>query len=188
MHAYVGVELEKTEKSKLMTKVMEISPLSGVLPLGRVPLNEEHQRQFELMNAASKHLPLFADSERMGHILPKNPYPTPHYYPQVYTIHTFICKNIFVLTFFNNSVFQQPLLDSDSSDFYNRISTETLFFIFYYMEGTKAQYLAAKVLKSKSWRFHTKYLMWFQRHEEPKVINELYEQVGLCILLVLINA
>ena len=57
------------------------------------------------------------------------------------------------------------------------MSTETLFFIFYYMEGTKAQYLAAKALKKQSWRFHTKYMMWFQRHEEPKIINEEYEQV-----------
>lgn len=46
------------------------------------------------------------------------------------------------------------------------------------MEGTKAQYLAAKALKKQSWRFHTKYMMWFQRHEEPKIINEEYEQVG----------
>ena len=61
--------------------------------------------------------------------------------------------------------------------FYFRLSTETLFFIFYYMEGTKAQYLAAKALKKQSWRFHTKYMMWFQRHEEPKIINDEYEQV-----------
>ena len=46
------------------------------------------------------------------------------------------------------------------------------------MEGTKAQYLAAKALKRQSWRFHTKYLMWFQRHEEPKIINDEYEQVS----------
>lgn len=45
------------------------------------------------------------------------------------------------------------------------------------MEGTKAQYLSAKALKKQSWRFHTKYMMWFQRHEEPKIINEEYEQV-----------
>jgi len=62
-------------------------------------------------------------------------------------------------------------------EFFQRLSTETLFFIFYYMEGTKAQYLAAKALKKQSWRFHTKYMMWFQRHEEPKIINEEYEQV-----------
>lgn len=46
------------------------------------------------------------------------------------------------------------------------------------MEGSKGQYLAAKALKKQSWRFHTKYMMWFQRHEEPKVINEEYEQVS----------
>jgi hypothetical protein len=46
------------------------------------------------------------------------------------------------------------------------------------MEGTKAQYLAAKALKKQSWRFHTKYMMWFQRHEEPKIINEEFEQVN----------
>ena len=45
------------------------------------------------------------------------------------------------------------------------------------MEGTKAQYLAAKALKKQSWRFHTKYMMWFQRHEEPKIINDEFEQV-----------
>jgi len=46
------------------------------------------------------------------------------------------------------------------------------------MEGSKGQYLAAKALKKQSWRFHTKYMMWFQRHEEPKIINEEYEQVS----------
>ena len=45
------------------------------------------------------------------------------------------------------------------------------------MQGTRAQYLAAKALKKQAWRFHTKYLMWFQRHEEPKAITDEYEQV-----------
>ena len=46
-------------------------------------------------------------------------------------------------------------------------------------QGTRAQYLAAKALKKQSWRFHTKYMMWFQRHEEPKAITDEYEQVSL---------
>uniref|UniRef100_A0A8W7PBW3 CCR4-NOT transcription complex subunit 3 n=1 Tax=Anopheles coluzzii TaxID=1518534 RepID=A0A8W7PBW3_ANOCL len=71
---------------------------------------------------------------------------------------------------------QQQLPHSETVEFFQRLSPETLFFVFYYMEGTKAQYLAAKALKKQSWRFHTKYMMWFQRHEEPKVINEEYEQ------------
>ena len=60
-----------------------------------------------------------------------------------------------------------------------RLSTETLFFIFYYMEATKAQKLAAKAIKKQSWGFRTKYNMWFQRHEEAKIINDEYEQVIL---------
>lgn len=54
------------------------------------------------------------------------------------------------------------------------------------MEGSKGQYLAAKALKKQSWRFHTKYMMWFQRHEEPKVINEEYEQVSMYFFFPLI--
>lgn len=45
---------------------------------------------------------------------------------------------------------------------------EMLYFIHFYPEGPKAQYLAAKVLKKQLWKFHTKYTVWFQMHEEPK--------------------
>ena len=38
--------------------------------------------------------------------------------------------------------------------------------------------MAAKALKKQSWRFHTKYMMWFQRHEEPKAITDEYEMVS----------
>lgn len=38
------------------------------------------------------------------------------------------------------------------------------------------RYLAAKELKRHSWRFHKKYLTWFQRLEEPKFISDEYEQ------------
>lgn len=48
-------------------------------------------------------------------------------------------------------------------------------------QGTKAQYLSAKALKKQSWRFHTKYMMWFQRHEEPKTITDEFEQVLNCL-------
>ena len=38
------------------------------------------------------------------------------------------------------------------------------------------RYLAAKELKRQSWRFHVRYLTWFQRHSEPQAITEEYEQ------------
>nr|CAD7588861.1 unnamed protein product [Timema genevievae] len=145
-------ESSKMTMSQLPTSEAHIPPLLGVAPLGPVPLQKEHQHQFQMMESAFFHMPHPSDSERLRPYLPRNPCPTPHYYHQV------------------------PLPHSDTVEFFQRLSTETLFFIFYYMEGTKAQYLAAKALKKQSWRFHTKYMMWFQRHEEPKVINEEYEQ------------
>lgn len=132
-----------------------IPPLLGVAPLGPVPLNKETQMQYAMLEAAFHHMPHPSDSERLRPYLPRNPCQTPTYYPQL------------------------PPIGSDTIDFFQRLTTETLFFIFYYMEGTKAQYLAAQALKKNSWRFHTKYMMWFQRHEEPKIINDEYEQVSL---------
>lgn len=55
-------------------------------------------------------------------------------------------------------------------------------YIFIFSQGTKAQYMAAKTLKNKSWRFHTKYMTWFQRLEEPKLISDDYEQVSVVFL------
>lgn len=134
------------------TNEAHIPPLLGVAPLGPSPLQKEHQIQFQMMEAAYYHLPTPSDSERLKSYLQRQPVQTPPHYPQ------------------------QPLPHSDTVEFFQRLSPETLFFVFYYMEGTKAQYLAAKALKKQSWRFHTKYMMWFQRHEEPKIINEEFEQ------------
>ena len=148
------VMLETTNKVQNTGKSeAHIPPLLGVAPLGAVPLLKEHQAQFQMMEAAFYHMPNPADSERCRAYLPRNQYATPPYYIQTTMPHF------------------------ETLEFYQRLGTETLFFVFYYMEGTKAQYLAAKALKKQSWRFHTKYMMWFQRHEEPKVINEEYEQV-----------
>ncbi|KAI9847130.1 MAG: general negative regulator of transcription subunit 5 [Thelocarpon superellum] len=71
---------------------------------------------------------------------------------------------------------QEPLPTLDDHRLYSRVDTDTLFYVFYYRQGTYQQYLAAKALKNQSWRFHKQYQTWFQRHEEPKTITEEYEQ------------
>ena len=129
-----------------------IMPFLGVAPLGPIRFTKEQDYQQSMVEACWRHMPHPSDSERLRHYLPRNMCPTPTYYPQA------------------------PISDHDSLEFYLRLSTETLFFIFYYMEATKAQYMAAKALKKQSWRFHTKYMMWFQRHEEPKTITDEFEQ------------
>lgn len=93
------------------------------------------------------------DAERPRHYRPQNPYPyTPAYYPQ------------------------EPLSIFDDARLYTRVDIDTLFYTFYFRQGTYEQYLAAKALKAQSWRFHKQYQTWFQRHEEPKSITEEYEQ------------
>ncbi|KAK3394873.1 Not1 N-terminal domain, CCR4-Not complex component-domain-containing protein [Podospora didyma] len=71
---------------------------------------------------------------------------------------------------------QEPLSIFDDPRLYSRIDPDTLFYVFYYKQGTYQQYLAAKALKDQSWRFHKQYQTWFQRHEEPKSITEEFEQ------------
>jgi len=94
------------------------------------------------------------DAEKPRHYKPQNPYNTPLYYPQ------------------------EPLSIFDDPRLYDtgRIDTDTLFYLFYYRQGSYQQYLAAKALKNQSWRFHKQYQTWFQRHEEPKTITEEFEQ------------
>ncbi|TPX45571.1 hypothetical protein SeMB42_g00657 [Synchytrium endobioticum] len=105
-----------------------------------------------MMETSFHFVPDASDSEKAKYYTPKNPYPTPGYYPQT------------------------PLALLGNSTLFEKFDIDTLFFIFYYQQGTHQQYLAARELKRQSWRFHKKYLTWFQRHEEPKSITDEYEQ------------
>jgi CCR4-NOT transcription complex subunit 3 len=66
--------------------------------------------------------------------------------------------------------------EADVTALLERLPMDTLFFVFYFQQGTYQQYLAAKQLKKHHWRFHKKYMTWFQRHEEPKIATEEYEE------------
>ncbi|KAL2002070.1 hypothetical protein VTN02DRAFT_706 [Thermoascus thermophilus] len=107
-----------------------------------------------LLAASLATCPEPGDAEKPRHYKPQNPYNTPLYYPQEIL-----------------PIFDDPRLYETG-----RIDTDTLFYIFYYRQGTYQQYLAAKSLKNQSWRFHKQYQTWFQRHEEPKTITEEFEQ------------
>lgn len=105
-----------------------------------------------LLSASHATCPDVFDAEKPRHYQPQNRYKTPPFYPQ------------------------EPSIIIDDPNLYGKIDTDTLFYIFYYRQGTYQQYLAAKSLKTQSWRFHKQYQTWFQRHEEPKNITEEYEQ------------
>uniref|UniRef100_A0A7S1UQS1 CCR4-NOT transcription complex subunit 3 n=1 Tax=Grammatophora oceanica TaxID=210454 RepID=A0A7S1UQS1_9STRA len=104
------------------------------------------------LNESFLHMPTGADSERPRSYTPRNPYPTPASYPTT-----------------PSGVLENPAV-------FEKLGTDCLFFIFYYAQGTYQQYLAARELKKQSWRYHKKYMTWFQRHEEPKVKTDEYEQ------------
>jgi CCR4-NOT transcription complex subunit 3 len=93
------------------------------------------------------------DATRSRSYTPSNPYPVPGYYPQT------------------------PLsIFTSSPQIFERFDTDTLFFAFYYRTGTYQQYLASRELKRQSWRYHKRYQTWFQRHDEPTEVNDMYEQ------------
>ena len=105
-----------------------------------------------LLAASHTSRPDYLDAEKPRHYRPETKHNTPPYYPQ------------------------EPFPNIDDPSLYGKIDTDTLFYLFYYRQNTYQQYLAAKSLKSQSWRFHKQYQTWFQRHEEPKTITEEYEQ------------
>ena len=65
------------------TAEAQIPPLLGVAPLGPVALNKETRFQYQMLEAAFQHMPHPSDSERLRPYLPRNPCPTPVYYPQL---------------------------------------------------------------------------------------------------------
>jgi CCR4-NOT transcription complex subunit 3 len=117
----------------------------------RVSLTQT-QTVHRLLSASQSHCPESVDAEKPRHYKPQTRYDTPKYYPQ------------------------EPLPIFNDPELYSQIDTDTLFYVFYYRQGTYQQYLAAKALKSQSWRFHKQYQTWFQRHEEPKTITDEFEQ------------
>lgn len=111
-----------------------------------------HANALRMLQASLKTLPRPHDCERPKPYVPPNPHRTPAYYPQT-----------------PHPAFNNP-------EIFSKFNTDTLYFIFYYQQATYQQYLAAKELKKQSWRYHKKYLTWFQRHDQPKVTTDEYEQ------------
>ncbi|KAI6122771.1 Not1 N-terminal domain, CCR4-Not complex component-domain-containing protein [Pisolithus croceorrhizus] len=111
-------------------------------------LGEVHK----LLEGGYSNAPQPTDTERAKYYVPRYPFNTPSFYPQT----------------------PHPVVSSPA--LFQHIDVETLFYVFYYLPGTYQQYLAARELKRQSWRFHIKYLTWFQRHSEPQAITEEYEQ------------
>ncbi|GJT35820.1 general negative regulator of transcription subunit 3 isoform X1, partial [Tanacetum coccineum] len=124
--------------------------------LATLEASYDPQTTMQLLESSFRKLPQPKDSERANYT-PRHPTVTPKSYPQV----------------------QAPIVSKPG--FWERlgsdnVGTDTLFFAFYCQQNTYQQYLAAKELKKQSWRYHKDYNTWFQRHEEPKVSTDDFEQ------------
>jgi CCR4-NOT transcription complex subunit 3 len=70
----------------------------------------------QMLEASYQFIPEQADTERPKYYTPKNPYPTPSYYPQTPP----------------QGLFDNPAM-------FEKFDIDTLFFIFYYQQGTYQQ-------------------------------------------------
>ncbi|OAC99113.1 hypothetical protein MUCCIDRAFT_74712 [Mucor lusitanicus CBS 277.49] len=144
-----GAELD----SRLPSSLMDLAASFEAIKTKAASANDDNtQYTNRMLDASLQYVPDLIDSERPKVYQAQTPQLTPAYYPQ------------------------QPLAIFDNPSLFEKFDMDALFFIFYYQQGTYQQYLAAKELKKQSWRFHKKYLTWFQRHEEPKTITDDYEQ------------
>ncbi|KAL7696356.1 Not1 N-terminal domain CCR4-Not complex component/NOT2 / NOT3 / NOT5 family [Lotmaria passim] len=71
---------------------------------------------------------------------------------------------------------QEVLPVLSSKTVYHQMDLDTLFFIFYYHQKSYQQYFAAKELKARSYRYHTKQQRWYQRLERPQSTTEVEER------------
>ncbi|CAE8587499.1 unnamed protein product [Polarella glacialis] len=120
-------------------------------------LSPRRLQALQLLAASHKHLPAPSDSRRSRKYVPRNPY-------------------VHVDAAGSPAYHMQPTRNYEDPAMFEKYDLDTLFFIFYYQQGSYQQHLAAKELKKLSWRYHTKYLTWFQRHEEPRLTAADYER------------
>ncbi|KAF0923738.1 hypothetical protein E2562_006706 [Oryza meyeriana var. granulata] len=137
--------------------VSDLGAIGDNLSVASASTGHDLHYNMQMLETAYHKLPQPKDSERVKNYNPKHPAVTPASFPQI----------------------QAPVLSNPA--FWERmgsdaLSTDMLFFAFYYQQNTYQQFLTARELKKQSWRFHRKYNTWFQRHVEPQVTTDEYER------------
>uniref|UniRef100_A0A0D9VX03 NOT2/NOT3/NOT5 C-terminal domain-containing protein n=1 Tax=Leersia perrieri TaxID=77586 RepID=A0A0D9VX03_9ORYZ len=137
--------------------VSDLGAIGDNLSVASASTGHDLLYNLQMLEAAYHRLPQPKDSERVKNYIPKHPAVTPASFPQIQA------------PVVSNPAFWERM-GSDS------LSTDMLFFAFYYQQNTYQQFLTARELKKQSWRFHRKYNTWFQRHVEPQVTTDEYER------------
>lgn len=110
----------------------------------------------DLLTASMRMAPDARDTHRSKSFAPRNPFRTPLSFP--------------------SSPREEFSNTAKAPAAFRRLSEDTLFFIFYFEQGTQHQYLAARELKARSWRYHKKFATWFTRHNAPTYTDDSCER------------
>lgn len=143
-----GQTNNSTQESKSVSSLADLVETYETLK-AHTPSMTEMQKVIE---TGISGLPQIQDAEKPYYYVPRNPYPTSAHYPQ------------------------QPMTFEKRPAIWSEIEVEVLFYLFYYHQGGYLQYLAAKELKKRAWRFHKYYLTWFQRAKNPEEMADDYEK------------
>ncbi|KAG5503336.1 hypothetical protein GH5_04406 [Leishmania sp. Ghana 2012 LV757] len=128
--------------------IQPFPPIPGAAPGSKFTPKKIH----ELLDMSLGNLPHTLDVQRQRPYEPPNAIDAIPYFPQE------------VLPVLSNK------------DVYHHMDLDTLFFIFYYHQKSYQQYFAAKELKARSYRYHTKQQRWYQRLERPQTTTETEER------------
>ncbi|CAG9575205.1 conserved hypothetical protein [Leishmania major strain Friedlin] len=128
--------------------IQPFPPIPGAAPGSKFTPKKIH----ELLDMSLGNLPHTLDVQRQRPYEPPNAIDAIPYFPQE------------VLPVLSNK------------DVYHQMDLDTLFFIFYYHQKSYQQYFAAKELKARSYRYHTKQQRWYQRLERPQTTTETEER------------
>ncbi|GET89290.1 hypothetical protein, conserved [Leishmania tarentolae] len=128
--------------------IQSFPPIPGAAPGSKFTPKKIH----ELLDMSLANLPHTLDVQRQRPYEPPNAIDAIPYFPQE------------VLPVLSNK------------DVYHQMDLDTLFFIFYYHQKSYQQYFAAKELKARSYRYHTKQQRWYQRLERPQTTTETEER------------
>ncbi|KAJ3445939.1 ccr4-not transcription complex subunit [Anaeramoeba flamelloides] len=113
---------------------------------------ETKNEQENLLNLLTNSMKFLPKKSKIRKYKPTNPIEVPEFFPSI------------------------PPNSIDDPKTFSNFDSHTLFFIFYYLQGTYQQYLAAQKLRELGWRFHKNFKTWFRRCEEPKEITSEYER------------
>ncbi|KAJ3427604.1 ccr4-not transcription complex subunit [Anaeramoeba flamelloides] len=147
-----STNLNQTNNEKLLS-VQNEQNLQNVEKQPQKKSTEETKNEQEnLLKLLTNSMKFLPKKSKFRKYKPTNPIEVPEFFPSI------------------------PPNSIDDPKTFLKFDSHTLFFIFYYLQGTYQQYLAAQKLRELGWRFHKTFKTWFRRCEEPKEITSEYER------------